>query len=119
MLKACFIGAGGRARHAHYPSVVRLDAVEVVGICELDAERLELANVVAMALSAVVTGLIRLVTFQAHGLLKRLEIARKIMGVERFEAFGISLDMSALPIYERFPNIIYHGKSPERDRALR
>jgi predicted dehydrogenase len=41
MLKACFIGAGGRARHAHYPSVVRLDAVEVVGICELDAERLE------------------------------------------------------------------------------
>ncbi len=37
---------------------------------------------------------------------------------ERFEAFGISLDMSLLPIYTRFPNIIYHGKSPERDREI-
>ena len=37
---------------------------------------------------------------------------------ERFESFGLSLDMSALPIYERFPNIIYHGKSPERDREI-
>ena len=40
-MKACFIGAGGRARHAHYPSVVRLDDVEVAAVCELDAERLE------------------------------------------------------------------------------
>ena len=37
---------------------------------------------------------------------------------ERFEAFGLSLDMSSLPIYERFPNIIYYGKSPERDREI-
>ena len=37
---------------------------------------------------------------------------------ERFEAFGLSLDMSSLPIYERFPNIIYFGKSPERDREI-
>ena len=26
--------------------------------------------------------------------------------------------MSALPIYEQFPNIIYFGKSPERDREI-
>ena len=37
---------------------------------------------------------------------------------ERLEAFGLTPDMSALPIYERFPNIIYHGKSPERDREI-
>ncbi len=37
---------------------------------------------------------------------------------ERHEAFGMTLDMSALPIYEQFPNIIYHGKSPERDREI-
>ncbi len=37
---------------------------------------------------------------------------------ERHEAFGITLDMSSLPIYERFPNIIYFGKSPERDREI-
>lgn len=37
---------------------------------------------------------------------------------ERHEAFGISLDMSALPIYEKFHNIIYYGKSPERDREI-
>ncbi|MBJ68022.1 MAG: hypothetical protein CME28_08460, partial [Gemmatimonadetes bacterium] len=34
---------------------------------------------------------------------------------ERHEHYGMTLDMSSLPIYERFPNIIYHGKSPERD----
>jgi len=37
---------------------------------------------------------------------------------ERHEAFGLTLDMSALPIYEQFPNIIHHGKSPERDREI-
>ena len=37
---------------------------------------------------------------------------------ERHESFGLTLDMSALPIYEKFPNIIYHGKSPERDREI-
>ena len=37
---------------------------------------------------------------------------------ERHEAFGLTLDMSSLPIYERFPNIIYLGKSPERDREI-
>jgi mannonate dehydratase len=37
---------------------------------------------------------------------------------ERYEAFGLALDMSALPIYEQFPNIIYYGKSPERDREI-
>ena len=26
--------------------------------------------------------------------------------------------MSALPIYEHLPNIIYYGKSPERDREI-
>ena len=40
MLRACFIGAGGRARSAHYPNVARLDDVAMVGVCELDKERL-------------------------------------------------------------------------------
>ena len=40
MLKACFIGAGGRARGAHYPTVARLDDVEVAAVCEIDRERL-------------------------------------------------------------------------------
>ena len=37
---------------------------------------------------------------------------------ERHEAFGMALDMSSLPIYEHLPNIIYYGKSPERDREI-
>lgn len=37
---------------------------------------------------------------------------------ERHEAFGMTLDMSLLPIYEQFPNIIQYGKSPERDREI-
>ena len=40
MLKAGFIGAGGRARSAHYPALARLDDVEIVAVCELDEERL-------------------------------------------------------------------------------
>jgi mannonate dehydratase len=37
---------------------------------------------------------------------------------ERHESFGMTLDMSSLPIYEHLPNIIYFGKSPERDREI-
>ncbi|MBD06509.1 MAG: mannonate dehydratase [Gemmatimonadetes bacterium] len=37
---------------------------------------------------------------------------------ERFEQFGITPDMSAIPIYEQFPSIIYYGKSPDRDRDI-
>ena len=37
---------------------------------------------------------------------------------EHHESFGLTLDMSALPIYEKLPNIIYFGKSPERDREI-
>ena len=37
---------------------------------------------------------------------------------ERHEAFGLTLDLSLLPIYQHFPNIIYYGKSPERDREI-
>lgn len=37
---------------------------------------------------------------------------------ERCESFGIALDMSAIPIYEKLQNIIYYGKSPERDREI-
>ncbi len=36
MLKAGFIGAGGRAQSAHYPSLSRLDDVDLVAVCELD-----------------------------------------------------------------------------------
>jgi len=37
---------------------------------------------------------------------------------EHHEAFGLTLDMSLLPIYSHCPNIIYYGKSPERDREI-
>ena len=37
---------------------------------------------------------------------------------ERHESYGLTLDMSAVPIYEKLPNIIYFGKSPERDREI-
>ena len=41
MLKAGFIGAGGRAQSAHYPSVRRLaDRVQMAAVCELDEQRL-------------------------------------------------------------------------------
>ena len=41
MLKAGFIGAGGRAQSAHYPSVRRLaDRVQLAAACELDDQRL-------------------------------------------------------------------------------
>lgn len=41
MLKAGFIGAGGRGQQAHYPSAHRLsDQVEMAAVCELDDERL-------------------------------------------------------------------------------
>ena len=41
MLKAGFIGAGGRSQGAHYPNVNRLDNVEMVAACELDEGRLK------------------------------------------------------------------------------
>lgn len=37
---------------------------------------------------------------------------------EQHESFGISLDMSLLPIYQELPSIIYYGKSPDRDRDI-
>ena len=40
MLRAGFIGAGGRSQTAHYPCVQRLDNVEMVAVCELDETRL-------------------------------------------------------------------------------
>ena len=41
MLKAGFIGAGGRAQSAHYPAVRRLaDRVQMAAVCELDEQRL-------------------------------------------------------------------------------
>ena len=42
MLKAGFIGAGGRSQGAHYPNVNRLeDDVEMLSVCEIDEERLD------------------------------------------------------------------------------
>ena len=41
MLKAGFIGAGGRSQGAHYPNVNRLDNVEMVAACELDEGKLK------------------------------------------------------------------------------
>ena len=40
MLRAAFIGAGGRAQGAHYPSVSRLDDTSIEAVAELDEERM-------------------------------------------------------------------------------
>ena len=40
MLRAGFIGAGGRSQSAHYPAVARLPDVEMTAVCELDETRL-------------------------------------------------------------------------------
>jgi predicted dehydrogenase len=40
MLKVAFIGAGGRARGAHYPAVSRLPDVTIEAVAELDTERM-------------------------------------------------------------------------------
>lgn len=39
-IKICFIGAGGHANLVHYPSLNDMDDVEIVGICDLNEERL-------------------------------------------------------------------------------
>lgn len=42
MLKAAFIGAGGRSRKAHYPTIHRLnEEVEMAAVCELDGELMD------------------------------------------------------------------------------
>ncbi len=41
MLKAGFIGAGGRANQTHYPALDRIDGVEIVCVCELDKARMK------------------------------------------------------------------------------
>jgi virulence factor len=42
MIKAGFIGAGGRGRDAHYPALSRIEGVEIVAVCELDQERMKI-----------------------------------------------------------------------------
>ena len=39
--KIAFIGAGGRANQVHYPAFSSLPDVEIVGICDIDPERLK------------------------------------------------------------------------------
>jgi len=41
MLKVGFIGAGGRARGAHYPNVSRLDGVSIEAVAEMDESRMK------------------------------------------------------------------------------
>ena len=41
MLNVGFIGAGGRGQGAHYPSVHRLEGVNVQAVCELDEGKLK------------------------------------------------------------------------------
>ena len=40
MLKTAFVGAGGRAQSAHYPSVSRLDDANIEAVSELDESRM-------------------------------------------------------------------------------
>ena len=40
MLKTAFVGAGGRAQSAHYPSVDRLDDARIEAVSELDESRM-------------------------------------------------------------------------------
>jgi len=39
-VRICMVGAGGMANAVHYPSLASFDDVEIVGVCELDPERL-------------------------------------------------------------------------------
>ena len=39
--KMAFIGAGDRANGVHYPAFASLEDVEIVGICDIDKERLQ------------------------------------------------------------------------------
>ncbi len=39
-LRVAVIGAGWMANYVHYPSLASFDDVEMVGICDLDAERM-------------------------------------------------------------------------------
>lgn len=39
-LRAAFVGAGSMANGVHYPSLAEMDDVELVGICDLDQQRL-------------------------------------------------------------------------------
>ena len=39
-VRVAMIGAGGMANNVHYPSLASFDDVEIAGICDLDAERL-------------------------------------------------------------------------------
>ena len=41
MLKAGFIGAGGRSQNAHYPCVNRLEGVSIEAVAELDESRMQ------------------------------------------------------------------------------
>lgn len=41
MLKVAFIGAGGRAKGAHYPCVNRLDGVSIEAVAEMDESRMK------------------------------------------------------------------------------
>ena len=40
-VKVAVIGAGGMANGVHYPSVASFDDVDIVGLCDLDAEKLK------------------------------------------------------------------------------
>ena len=42
MLKAAFVGAGGRAQSAHYPIVSRLEDAGIEAVAELDGSRMEM-----------------------------------------------------------------------------
>lgn len=41
MTKICFVGAGMMAKKVHYPSLASFEDVEIVGICDLDAQKLQ------------------------------------------------------------------------------
>tara|TARA_B100000029_G_scaffold516824_1_gene635351 strand:- start:69218 stop:70171 length:954 start_codon:yes stop_codon:yes gene_type:complete len=40
MIRAGFIGAGGRSQSAHYPAIERINNIEMTAVCELDEQRL-------------------------------------------------------------------------------
>ena len=40
MVKVCIIGAGGMANLVHYPSLSKIENAEIIGICDLNEERL-------------------------------------------------------------------------------
>ncbi len=107
MLRTAFIGAGGRARSAHYPTVTTLADVHVEAVCELDA-----------ALMAQVVEQYAIPrTFDDYGRMLDeidLDLVYVIMGEELMAPIAIDCMNAGTHVFIEKPA----GANPEESRAL-